>query len=81
LTPGGGKFSVIGRRAVRLEWACADGTRLAAIANLGHEAIDAKTPLTGASIHVCPEHAAREIREGRMPPWSVAWALESSPQR
>jgi maltooligosyltrehalose trehalohydrolase len=80
LTPGGGKFRVMGRGALRLDWACADGITLAALANLSGEPIDAKMPFTGAPIYICPEHAVHDIGNGRMPPWSVAWALDGGPQ-
>jgi maltooligosyltrehalose trehalohydrolase len=80
LMPGSGKFGVVGRGALRLEWACTDGTALAVAANLSDEPIDAKTQFAGAPIYIFPEHAAHDIGNGRMPPWSVAWALNRKPQ-
>ena len=81
LTPGGGAFEVIGRAALRLEWACTDGSRLAAVANLGSERVDARMPFAGAPIYACPEHAAHEIGKGWLLPWSVAWSIETGAVR
>ena len=81
LVPGSRKFTVIGGGALRFEWSCADAKRLAAVANLSGETVGARIPFTGAPIHVCPDSARHEIRDGRLPAWSVAWSLEAGAPR
>jgi len=72
-----GKFTVIGRAALRLEWSCTDGSRLVAVANLGPETLAMQIPFAEVSIHVCPHGAIDEMRNGRLPAWSVAWSIET----
>lgn len=81
LVSGGAKFVVGGRAALRAEWPCADGSRLAVAANLGREAGDMNTPIAGTTIHACPRHAARDMSNGRLPPWAVVWAVEAGAPR
>jgi hypothetical protein len=75
-----GKFTVIGRGALQLEWSC-DAGRVAAVANLASETLAAQIPFAGAPIYVCPDGATNEIRNGRLPAWSVAWSLETETPR
>lgn len=73
----GGKFTVIGRAALRLEWSCTDASRLVAVANLGPETLVAQIPFAEVPIQVCPHGAIDTMRDGRLPAWSVAWSLET----
>jgi malto-oligosyltrehalose trehalohydrolase len=75
-----GKFTVIGRGALQLEWSC-DAGRVAAVANLASETLAAQIPFAGAPIYVCPDGATNEIRNGRLPAWSAAWSLETDAPR
>jgi 1,4-alpha-glucan branching enzyme len=81
LTPAGAGFTVLGPGALRLDWTCADGSRLVAVANLSRHALEVTCSLEGKSVHVCPDHAAQDIRSGRLPPWSVAWSIETGAVR
>jgi hypothetical protein len=47
------------------------------MANLGNESLAGLTPPSSQVIYASEELDANALRQGTLPPWSVAWFVES----
>jgi maltooligosyltrehalose trehalohydrolase len=74
-----GAWEVHGRQALRVRWRLGDGTRLTLIANLSSQPTDdVDWTLDGELLHVHPADLSVAGRIRSLPPWAVAFALESA---
>jgi malto-oligosyltrehalose trehalohydrolase len=79
---GGAAFDVIGEGGLQVRWRLGDGSRLTLFANLAAAAIDAAglQPQHAADrLYLEPLSAEPALRDGRLPPWTVAWYLQDTP--
>ncbi|MCB1940998.1 MAG: malto-oligosyltrehalose trehalohydrolase [Candidatus Accumulibacter sp.] len=67
-------------RTLAIDWRLGDGSRLKLLANLGEDPVDA-TPPTGQLLYASAGLDAAALASGRLPPWSVAWHLDSGDSR
>jgi maltooligosyltrehalose trehalohydrolase len=58
-------------------WRFSDGSKLNLIANLGNDSLFGLNPPGSPVIYSSEEVSASGMKQGDMPPWSVAWFLES----
>ncbi|MFZ5558416.1 MAG: malto-oligosyltrehalose trehalohydrolase [Pseudomonadota bacterium] len=73
-----GTFELLHERALRVRWPLGDGSRLVLHANLG-DAGAAAAPPGGRRLFALPPAAGEALGNGRLPPWSCVWHLETSP--
>ena len=63
-----------GERGLRVNWHFAAGKMLTLLANLGDNNVGMAPP--GATLlYACGDDVEAELRESRLPPWSVVWLL------
>ncbi|WP_300320498.1 malto-oligosyltrehalose trehalohydrolase [Accumulibacter sp.] len=67
-------------RTLAIDWRLGDGSRLKLLANLGEDPVDA-TPPTGQLLYASAGLDAAALASGRLPPWSVAWHLDTGDSR
>jgi len=81
LRGGHARTTVLGERALAVDWASSDGGGLAVIANLGDERVGGIAVPAGQLLYATsPETvSAREVVT--LAPWSVAWYLNPGPSR
>jgi malto-oligosyltrehalose trehalohydrolase len=79
----GGRYRVSREGAVYVRWQFKDETTLKLLANLSNDTNDIKFILKDQGDHLQEskvvfelDDCARDIREGHMPPWSVAWFMQ-----
>ncbi len=72
---GDAAFTLIAHRAVEVTWSLGEGSRLALLANLGEDPLSGVTRPSGELLYATERHLPEE---GSLPPWSVAWFLESA---
>jgi len=63
--------------ALSTHWQFPDGAELTLLANLGAQAVGGITVPNAQMIYSSAEVDAATLQEGTLPPWSVAWFLES----
>ncbi len=73
---GSPQLTLLAERALSLRWRLGDGSRLSLAANLGENTIEA-APANGALIFATANLDAATLAAGRLPPWSVAWHLQT----
>ena len=72
----GDGYQVLARTAIRVKWRFGDGSGLGVIANLGPEPAVVSYAIGGVRIFALGEVPAH-ADAATLPPWSVAWFLES----
>ncbi|MBS1227243.1 MAG: malto-oligosyltrehalose trehalohydrolase [Proteobacteria bacterium] len=77
---GAPQSTVYSATALGVSWRLGDGSRLRLAANLGNSTADFP-PLTGVRIFATGNLDDDALACGRLPPWSVAWSLESGARR
>ncbi len=78
--PGGrGRFARIGAYGLEVRWELAGLRELVLLAQLGPEAGRGFSPPEGEALWLSTPHLQRELGQGRLPPWSVAWFLTEAP--
>ncbi|MBU0750611.1 MAG: malto-oligosyltrehalose trehalohydrolase [Gammaproteobacteria bacterium] len=70
------QLELLSERALSVRWRLGDGSRLALVANLGDATITA-TPASGTLLFATDNLDAAALAAGRLPPWSVAWHLQT----
>ncbi|HEX6144149.1 MAG TPA: DUF3459 domain-containing protein, partial [Geminicoccaceae bacterium] len=74
--PGGAGEGSADGSVIRVAWRLGDGSRLALLANLAHQAAPSGgPPEPGRTLYVRPEGAAPPGDE--LPPWFVLWTLQA----
>lgn len=69
-----GRAAAVGERGVTASWTFADGSILSLRANLGPDRLAGFDPIEGEVLHAS-EGAVAGLAEGRLPPWSVVFAM------
>jgi maltooligosyltrehalose trehalohydrolase len=77
----GGSAALIGETALQVAWALGDQSRLTLIANLADRAgeISLEDQIEGDVLFASPRDVEDDLRQGRLPPWSVLWLLSPRP--
>ena len=70
-------YAVIEQRGLRACWRFGDGSQLNLLANLGTEAISSVNTPASKIIYLSEEVCKSDLKRGTLPPWSVAWFLQS----
>ena len=70
------QVDILAARALSLRWRLGDGSLLKLVANLGEDLVQAE-PASGDLIFATTNLDAAMIKAGQLPPWSVAWHLQS----
>ncbi|MBU1692034.1 MAG: malto-oligosyltrehalose trehalohydrolase [Gammaproteobacteria bacterium] len=70
------KTTLLSARALNLRWRLGDGSLLMLDANFGEDVVEA-APATGSLIFATTNLDDTMIKAGQLPPWSVAWHLQS----
>jgi malto-oligosyltrehalose trehalohydrolase len=74
---GGARFSIHDPTALTVSWKLGDGSRLSLLANLGGSPSGPLPMPAGEAIYRSETLAMHELRDGTLPPWSVAWFLDT----
>ena len=77
---GSPQSTVFSATALGVSWRLGDGSRLALVANLGSGTVDVPGA-SGKRIFATSNIDDEALSCGRLPPWSVAWYLESGERR
>jgi maltooligosyltrehalose trehalohydrolase len=76
---GGAKATMVSDTAVQVGWTLGDQSRLSVITNLAAEATEVTPELIQAEVLFSwPQNVPGELREGRLPRWSVLWLLSQA---
>jgi maltooligosyltrehalose trehalohydrolase len=67
--------AILDGTALRVAWNLGDGSVLELIANLGNQTSGVGVEFEGEVLFASDPDLIAELREGRMPPWSVLWVL------
>ncbi|MGH6904358.1 MAG: malto-oligosyltrehalose trehalohydrolase, partial [Geminicoccaceae bacterium] len=67
--------AILGDTTLRVTWQLGDGGMLALIANLGRQASEVSIEAEGELLFASHPDLRDQLREGRLPPWSVLWLL------
>jgi maltooligosyltrehalose trehalohydrolase len=67
--------AILDDTALRVAWNLGDGSVLELIANLGNQTSKVGVEFEGEVLFASDLDLIAELREGRMPPWSVLWVL------
>ncbi len=70
-------YEVHGGHCLTAYWRFSDGSKLDLIANLGTASLFGLNPPGSPVIYSSEEVSASGMKQGDMPPWSVAWFLET----
>jgi maltooligosyltrehalose trehalohydrolase len=70
-------YEVRGDQGLTAYWKFSGGSELSLIANLGIDTLSGLNPPSSTVIYASDEESANALKEGALPPWSVAWFLES----
>jgi len=73
---GGGRYRLLGPRAVQVDWRLGDGSDLHLLANLGPEPVQGVAQPPGRLLYAGGSEAAAALAGGTLPPWSVLWLGE-----
>jgi maltooligosyltrehalose trehalohydrolase len=76
--PGGAaNATLLSDTALKVEWVLSDRSLLTLIANLADLASDVRPAdaMEGAVLYASPPDVSDDLRQGRLPPWSVLWLL------
>jgi maltooligosyltrehalose trehalohydrolase len=68
-------FDSWGEGSLRVAWRLSDGRTLVLVANLGDRDAEARGSVDGELLFEAKPNLAEELRQGRMPPWTVVWLL------
>jgi maltooligosyltrehalose trehalohydrolase len=68
--------ALLSDRALSIRWRLGDGSLLALLANLGEDMVET-APASGTLLFATTDLDAAMIKAGQLPPWSVAWHLQS----
>jgi maltooligosyltrehalose trehalohydrolase len=64
---------------LRVTWRLGDGSMLALVANLAHQASEVTIEAEGELLFASHPDLPAQARQGRLPPWSVLWLLAPRP--
>ncbi|MBX6392765.1 MAG: malto-oligosyltrehalose trehalohydrolase [Burkholderiales bacterium] len=78
ITPSG-SYVAHERAGLHVQWTLGDGARLELRANLRDTPAEDVTPPVGTPIYCSPSVKDPQLRDGRLPPWSVVWSLQDGP--
>jgi maltooligosyltrehalose trehalohydrolase len=67
--------AILGDTTLRVTWELGDGSMLALIANLAHQASEVSIEAEGELLFASHPDLPAQARQGRLPPWSVLWLL------
>jgi maltooligosyltrehalose trehalohydrolase len=70
-------YEVHGARGLTAYWEFSGGSRLSLLANLGIGTLEVLNPLNSTLIYASDELSASALKQGVLPPWSIAWFLET----
>jgi malto-oligosyltrehalose trehalohydrolase len=70
-------YELLGDHGLIVRWEINDGSKLTLLANLGTEALLGIQAPNGKMIYATQEATPDTLMAGTLPPWSVAWFLES----
>jgi maltooligosyltrehalose trehalohydrolase len=70
-------YSILGDRGLDASWRFRDGSKLTLLANLGRNAIPCVNTSASQVIYLSEEVCESDLKRGILPPWSVAWLLQS----
>jgi maltooligosyltrehalose trehalohydrolase len=70
-------YEILGQRGLTAHWKFPDRSKLTLMANLGTDLLSGLTPPASKIIYASEEVTANDLKRGKLPPWSVAWFLES----
>ena len=69
-------YETVGERGLTAHWNFPDNAKLSLIANLGNDPLSGLTIPGSQVIYASDEVDAVALKQGTLPPWSVAWFLE-----
>jgi malto-oligosyltrehalose trehalohydrolase len=72
-----GDYEVHGDRGITAHWTFADQSKLMLMANLGTDSLAGMASPASPVIFASEEVTASALKQGTLPPWSVAWFLQS----
>jgi malto-oligosyltrehalose trehalohydrolase len=70
-------YQIHGDQGLVAHWKFPDNSKLFLTANLGNDSLSGLTPPSSLVIYASDELDADPLKRGILPPWSVAWCLES----
>jgi len=70
-------YQTPGDHGLAAHWKFPDNSKLSLMANLGNDSLAGLTAPSSQVIYASDELDANALRQGTLPPWSVAWFLES----
>jgi len=70
-------YEIHGDRGLTAHWKFPDNSKIFLIANLGNDSLSGLTAPISQIIYASDEIGSNALKQGTLPPWSVAWLLES----
>ncbi|HSY66632.1 MAG TPA: DUF3459 domain-containing protein, partial [Terriglobales bacterium] len=70
-------YEIHGQRGLTAHWKFPDNSKLFLMANLGNDSLPGLTVPDAEFIYGSGEVDANRLKQGTLPPWSVAWFVES----
>ncbi|MFY9980354.1 MAG: malto-oligosyltrehalose trehalohydrolase [Candidatus Sulfotelmatobacter sp.] len=70
-------YTLVGDHGLRAAWRFGDGAELTLLANLSTDSISSVNTAASEIIYLSEEVRESDLKRGTLPPWSVAWLMQS----